>query len=371
MVYLDYAADTPADERVLAAFCETARRFPGNPNARHALGLTAKERLDRATARIASLLGVREGEIIYTSGATEANNLAVKGAALHNRKFGMHVVTTALEHSSVAGPVSFLQDEGFETDLAELDKNGRVDPDALRALLREDTVLLSVCLVDSETGVRQNLPEIAAVAREFPHCVFHVDATQAVGKLPVSAADADLLTFAPHKFYGLGGIGVLVRRGRVLLEPQMNGGLSASPYRSGTPPLPLIVSAEEALALALQNRASRLEQVTALNKILRRELAARPGVRLNSPADASPFILNLSLPGVKTEALQEALSARGVCVATKAACCAPGTVSRPVYALTGDRKAALSTLRLSLSHRTTEKELGVFLAEFDRCRALL
>lgn len=368
MIYLDYAADTPAEEAVLQTFCETERTFPANPNSPHPLGLAAKARLDEAAAGMAALLGVREDEIIYTSGATESNNLAIKGAAQHYAKFGRHIVSTMLEHSSVDGPLQALQAQGFEVEYAPPGKDGSVDQNALRGLLREDTILVCVCAADSELGVRQDTAAAAELAHALPHCLLHVDATQAVGKLPVEKdlRAADLLTFAPHKFGGLGGSGVLLKKHGVLLEPQISGGLSTTPFRSGTPPLALIAAAQQALSLALDARGEREKAAAALNRRLRAALP-RPGVVLNSPETASPYILNISLLSAKAEAVREELGKRGVCVATKSACCAPGTVSRPVYALTRDRKRALSTLRISLWHQTTPEEIEEFLAQFDAC----
>lgn len=365
MIYLDYAANTPVAQEVLDAFCAAAAAYPGNPNSPHPAGLEAKARLDAATAEIAALLGVQNDEIIYTSGASESNNLAIKGAAQRYKRFGRHIVTTMLEHSSVNGPVGFLQNEGFEVEYVGLDKNGQVDLDELQSLLRDDTILVSVCAVDSELGICQQTKRIGALAHTRPHCLFHSDLTQAVGKLPVSFENVDLATFAPHKFYGLNGCGVLIKKQPVMLEPQIHGGVSTTAFRSGTPALALIASLQAALAAALRHQEERMAYVTRLNHALREEFASRPALHVNSPRDASPYILNASVAGGKADALQDELARRVICVATKSACCAPKTVSRPVFALTHDKKAALSTLRVSLSHLTTQQELDAFLAALD------
>ena len=256
---------------------------------------------------------------------------------------------------------------GFEVDLLDVLPDGRVDLAQLKELLREDTVLVSVCAVDSEIGLRQPVAEIAALLKDRPHCLFHVDGTQAVGKIPLSLDGVDLFSFSPHKFFGVGGVGVLVKKRPVLLETQMHGGIGASPFRSGTPPLALIASAEAALALALERREASFAHVSALSAALRAGLAAQPCVRVNSTALSVPHILNLSIRGARGEDFQAMLSESGVCVSTKSACCAPRTVSRPVLALTGDRRAALSTLRVSLSGRTTENEIAAFLTCFAHC----
>lgn len=367
MIYLDYAADTPADREVLDTFCAVSREFCANPNSPHPLGLAARKRLDEATAEIAELLHVKSGEIIYTSGASESNNLAIKGAAQQYRNYGRHIVTTPLEHSSVSGPIAYLQSQGFEVDTVGLDEEGRVDLADLKSLLREDTVLVSVCYVDSELGIRQDVDGIARLLSGRPHCFFHVDATQAVGKVPVSLENIDLCTFAPHKFYGLCGLGLLIKKERVLLEPQIHGGISTTPYRSGTPSLSLIAAAQKAIRIALEEQPVREQAVKALSERLRAGLSNYPQVRVNSTAASVAYILNVSISGVKAEAFAQELGQMGICVATKSACCAPNTISRPVYALTKDRRRALSTLRLSLSHLTTGQEIDTFLSCFEAC----
>lgn len=327
----------------------------------------AGKRLKEATASIARLIHAKDDEIIYTSGASESNNLAIKGAARQYRKYGKHIVTTYLEHSSVNGPVAWLKDQGFEIDYVDIGSDGLVDIEHLGELLRDDTILVSVCLVESETGVTQEIDRIADVISKRPHCLLHVDATQAVGKIPVSFEGVDLMTFAPHKFYGLNGCGVLVKKENVLLEPLIHGGISTTPFRSGTPALPLIASTQTALELAILHLAERYKSVKALNARLREALAKYPKIRINSTSHSSPFILNLSVLGAPAENFQQELAKSGICVATKSACCAPRTVSRPVFALTKDKKAALSTLRISLSHLTKSEEIVEFLTCFDSC----
>lgn len=245
--------------------------------------------------------------------------------------------------------------------------DGRVDLSRLPGLVREDTVLATVCAVDSETGVVQPVREMGELLRQFPNCRFHVDAVQAVGKLDLSFAGADTVSIAPHKFYGLNGSGLLLKRGCVPLAPQIHGGASATDVRSGTPALALAAATEAALSLALAHQTERLERVSALNARLREELSRRPQVRVNSPANTSPYILNLSVRNVLGTVLQRELGKRGVCVSVRSACARNGEPSRAVLALTGDRRNALSSWRVSLSHLTTEQELDGFLQALDDC----
>ena len=253
MIYLDYAANHPAEPEVLARFCAVESAFPGNPNSAHPAGRAAKAELERVTASAAELLGAKPEEIIFTSGATEANNLAIKGLARASRHVGRHIISTALEHSSVSGSLTCLQEQGYEIDLVPIGRDGRVDPEEFRALLRPDTVLAAVTAVDSELGVIQPIPEMREILKNFPNCRLHVDATQAIGRIPFSFKGLDTMALAAHKFGGINGSGILVKRADLVLEPQMHGGVSATLYRSGTPALALDASTELALRMALEH----------------------------------------------------------------------------------------------------------------------
>ena len=372
MIYLDYSANTPADPAVLEAFCQTEGRYCGNPNSTHPAGRAAQAEMARVTDRIAALLGVQPEEIIYTSGASESNNLALKGIVQASRHIGRHIISTALEHSSVGGALSALQQQGCEVDLVDIRRDGTIDLEHLGELLRRDTVLVSVCAVDSELGTVQPIREIAALLKEYPNCRLHVDATQAVGKTALVLDGVDTMSIAPHKFYGLNGSGLLVKKKELIIEPQIHGGGSTTPYRSGTPALGLAASIETALRPALEQQEHRVARVRALNDRLRAELARYPAVRFNSPENAVPHILNLSVRGVKGTVFQQELGKRGVCVSVKSACSVVGTPSKAVFVVSRDRKNALSSWRISLSHLTTEAELTEFLQIFDDCyRALV
>lgn len=367
MIYLDYSANTPADPAVLEAFLQTERRYIGNPNSTHPAGRAAQAEMARVTDGIASLLGVLPEEVIYTSGASESNNLAIKGIVQASRHVGKHIISTALEHSSVGGALSALQQQGCEVDLVDIRRDGTIDLEHLRELLRPDTVLVAVCAVDSELGTVQPIREIADILRDYPNCRLHVDATQTVGKTELVLDGVDTMSIAPHKFYGLNGSGLLIKKKELVIEPQIHGGGSTTPYRSGTPALGMAVSIETALRLALDNQEGRIARVRTLNRRLRTELAKYPAVRFNSPDAAVPHILNLSVSGVKGTVFQQALGKQGVCVSVKSACSVEGTPSKAVYAVSRDRKNALSSWRVSLSHLTTEEEIAEFLRIFDRC----
>lgn len=367
MIYFDYSANTPADPEALAAFCSAAQTYIGNPNSGHRAGRAADAEMHRITDSLAGLLRVSPEEIIYTSGATESNNLAIKGLARAGRHIGKHIISTALEHSSVSACLTALQEQGYTIDLVSVGRDGKIDLNELESLLGKDTVLAAFSAVDSELGTIQPVADIAALLRRYPNCRLHIDATQAVGKTAFDFTLADTVSLAPHKFYGLNGCGLLLKRKGIPLEPQMHGGASTTLYRSGTPALALAASMEPALKKALDGLLERTAYVARLNERLRAALSAYPKVIINSPSDAVPHILNLSVIGIRGSAFWQALDEKGVCVSVKSACSADALPSRAVFAVSRNRKTALSSWRISLSHLTTEAELTEFLAAFDQC----
>lgn len=367
MIYLDYSANTPADPRVLDRFCTVERSCIGNANSHHQAGAAAKAEIDAATIKIASLLGVQPAEVIYTSGASESNNFALKGLARLSRHVGKHIISTPLEHSSVSGTLTALQEQGCEIDLVDIQRDGTIDLEHLKDLLRPDTIAVAVTLVDSELGVVQPVDKIAEILKDYPNCHLHVDATQAVGKIPVSFEGVDTMSLTAHKFYGLNGIGLLLKRRNLALEPLIHGGESTTIYRSGTPTVALASSLASALELAVNELPERAAHVQKLNAELRAALSRRPDIRINSPEHAIPHILNLSVQNVKGTVFQRELDAHGVCVSVKSACSSDGLPSRAVFAVSRDRRNALSSWRISLSHLTTEAEIQEFLQVFDVC----
>lgn len=367
MIYLDYSANTPVDPAVLSQFCRIEQSYIGNPNSGHAAGAAAAAKLTQATEHIAAMLNVEPAEIIYTSGASESNNLAVKGIARAMRHSGRHIISTALEHASVGGCLSALQEQGYEIDLVGVNCDGTIDLEQFRELLREDTILAAFCAVDSELGTIQPMEQITEILNDYPRCHLHVDATQAVGKTAFCFDGVDTMSLAPHKFYGLNGSGLLLKRRDLIIEPLIHGGTATTIYRSGSPALALAAATETALDLALTHREERSAAVKKLNEQLRTALLAYPLVRINSPDGGVPHILNLSVMGVKASAFRQALDDQGICVSVKSACSTEDTPSKAVYAVSRNRKQALSSWRISMSHLTTQAEIETFLAAFDRC----
>ena len=366
MIYLDYAATTPTNEQVLDTYVKCSKDFIGNPNSLHRLGVEAKEMILESTKQIARLLGINENEIIYTSGATEANNMAIKGIATRYQNRGKHIITTMLEHSSIVAPLQYLQSLGFEVDFVSLNADGKVDLDHLKSLMRDTTILVSIVYVNSETGVIQPLKAISSIVREYPKCFLHTDITQAVGKIDVPLQYVDLASFSAHKFYGPKGVGVLVKKDSIEIDAILHGGKSTSIYRSGTPALPLIVSMAKALRIIEEKKAQNLKQVEIWNQKIRAYVAKLDGITVNSPKDALPHILSLSVLGVKPETMLHALEAHDIFISTQSAC-AKGGESKAVYAITGSHEKASSSIRISLSHMTTEEEIDTFLSILETC----
>lgn len=371
MIYLDYAANTPPAREVLDCYYEEALKALANPNSVHSLGREAKGRMEEITEKIANLLQAKPSEIIYTSGASEANNLAIKGLAYKNKQVGKHIISTCLEHPSVSGTLSSLQAAGYEIDLVDITSEGLVDLDHLRELIRRDTIVVSICSVDSELGIRQPIAEIGELLREFPNCYFHTDATQAMGKLDISFQHVHCMSFAPHKFFGLNSTGILLKREDVELEPLIHGGGSTTIYRSGTPDLPMVAASLKALELSLTHREERYQFVEQLNKYLREKLQAFSRVRINSTKYSTPYILNISVQGVKATLFTKELEQESVCVSIKSACSVQNLPSRPVYAVTRDKKNAMCSWRISLSHLSTMEELEQFMKIFQKCYDML
>ncbi len=367
MIYLDYSATTPVNEEVLKVFNKVCLEYPGNSNSLHSLGIKSKELEDYATEKIAKLLKVKPSEIIYTSGSSESNNTAIKGVCNKYKNRGNHIITTNLEHSSVIAPLNYLTKEGFTIDYVKIKDNGLVDIENLKELLTDETILVSISIVDSEIGLRQNINEIGKLLKEYPKCIFHVDCTQGIGKINIDFTNIDLASISAHKFYGLKGIGLLIKKENIVIEPLIHGGKSTTIYRSGTPPLPLIVSLMKALELIIPNIDKNYEYITKLNNIIKDKLSTYELVHINSTENSIPHILNFSLLKIKPETFIHALEEYNIFISTKSACSKSNTISSSVYALTKNEELSYQTLRISLSYLTTLEEVNKFLEVFDIC----
>lgn len=367
MIYLDYSATTPVDKRVLDTFNKVCLDYPGNSNSLHDLGIKSKNLENYLTEEIAKLLNIKNNEIIYTSGSSESNNLAIKGVLEKYKNRGKHIITTFLEHSSVIAPLNYLANKGYDVDFVKIKDDGLVDLDDLSSLINDNTILVSISLVDSEIGIKQNIEEISKIIRKYPKCFFHVDMTQSVGKVDLPMECIDLASISGHKIYGLKGIGLLIKKENIMLEPLIHGGKSTTIYRSGTPALPLIASLKTALELVLADRKEHYNYVKELNNMIVSELRKYPKIHINSTNNSIPYTINFSVRNIKAETLIRALSSNEVYISTKSACSSSDSMSNSIYALTKDKELSNNSLRISLSYKTTKEEVEEFLKIFKDC----
>ncbi len=367
MIYLDYSATTPVKKEVLETYEKVSLSYIGNPNSLHRLGVESKKLMDAATKQIAELLKVQENEVIFTSSASEANNLALVGVIEKYPNRGKHIITTKLEHSSILECVSYLEKKGYQIDYVNVLENGLVDLEDFQRLLSKDTILVSIHHVNSEVGFCQNISEIGKILKDYPTTIFHVDGTQAVGKIPVSLENVDLYSFSSHKFFGVKGCGCLIKKNQIELEPMIHGGKSQTNYRSGTPALPLMVATAKALRLALTNLDQKYQRVKEFSDILKAEMQKIDGVVVNSNENCIPHIVNISVLGIKPETMLHALEEKEIYISTKTACSRDSSNSLTLTALKKDASISGHSLRISISEITTKEEINSFVENFKIC----
>ncbi len=366
MIYLDYSATTPVNREVLESFYKVSIDYPANANSLHKLGRESFHLMEAATNQVANLLGVLKEEVIFTSGATESNNLAILGTVLKYKSRGKHILTTKLEHSSILDTMDYLKNNGFEIEYLNILENGMVDLEDLKRKVRNDTVLVSINHVNSEIGLRQDVNKIGEILQKYPKVIFHVDGTQAIGKIKVNLDNIDLYSFSAHKIYGLKGVGCLIKKKHIELEPIIHGGKSQTIYRSGTPCVALYASLAKALKLALENLDNKYEYVLKLNQKLKKNLETMKGIYINSNENSIPHILNISILGIKPETLMHSLAEEDIYISTKTACSYDNSMSESVYEFTKNKEKAKTSVRISLSYLTVDKEIDIFLKVLEK-----
>ncbi len=371
MIYLDYSATTPVSYDVLESYNKATRDYMGNANSIHALGVKSKVLLNSATKQLCELFDINEDELVYTSGATESNNMALKGVALSYKNRGNHIIVSKLEHPSIYAVCNFLELQGYEISYVNNDRDGLIDFEDLKRKIRPTTILVSICAVNSEVGVRQPLKTIRQIIKkENPNTIFHSDMTQAIGKIAVNMHDVDMASMSGHKIFGPKGIGFLYKNSKVNLTPLIHGSGKFNDLRSGTPPLPLVVALSKACRIALTDLERREVNVKKLNDRICEELKKINGITINSTKYSIPHILNISLDNVRPETFIHALEEDEIYVSTNTAC-SSGELSTSVMALYNDKKRATSTIRISLSYVTTNEEINKFLNIFKEKYELL
>lgn len=356
--YLDNAATTQVLEPAAQAAWDCMRRQYGNPSAQHGLGLQAAALLDRARKQVAAALNCPPEQVIFTSCGTESANTAIQNAARRGRRFGRHIVSTQIEHKATLETLKALEQQGWEIALVSPERDGTVDPAKIEAALRKDTALLTLAAVNSETGAILPWQEAAEAARrKAPHCLTHVDGVQAFCKLPLPLRNVDYLSISAHKIGGCKGVGALYCREPRLLQPLLWGGGQEGGLRSGTEGTPQICAFGEACALRAPNRERDAAYMEGLKQKLLALLPSLPcPVRVNSPTNGAPHILNFSLEAGRSEVLVRALSDQGVYVSGGSAC-ARGRRSYVLERMKLPAQAVDSALRVSFCPETTEEDV--------------
>ncbi|MER3121817.1 cysteine desulfurase family protein [Bacillus altitudinis] len=355
MIYLDNSATTKPYPEVLQVHQQVSERFFGNPSSLHQLGIDASRLLSETRKQILHYTGFTQYEIIFTSGATEANNIAIKGAALAKMNRGRHIVTTAIEHPSVIESFEQLKTLfGFDISYIQVNEHGRADMTHLKEVLRPDTVLVSLMHVNNETGAIQPIEEAASIIRTYAkEAIFHVDGVQGIGKVPLpKEMDIDLLTMSGHKIHGLKGTGALFLKKEIVLAPFITGGEQELGLRSGTENPAGAVSLAKAIKRSFEYLNKHHDEMIALKTELEQQLEKIEGIFINTPlTHSAPHIVNFSVPGIQIEVLLHMLEKEGIYVSTTSACSAKKKEpSRVLLAMGKSEEAAKSSMRISLTY---------------------
>ncbi|MFD1349856.1 cysteine desulfurase family protein [Oceanobacillus caeni] len=369
MIYLDNSATTRPDPSVLESFNQVSTQYYGNPSSIHQFGGVAEKLLITAKKQAAELLQVDKEEIIFTSGGTEGNNIAIKGIALEHQNRGKHIITSEIEHPSIYEACEGLKKLGFEITYLPVDEHGIISLKDLKNAIREDTILISIMHVNNEIGSIQPIKEIGEIAKQYPKLFFHVDDVQGLGKVPLQLKEhgIDLCTYSGHKIHGLKGTGMLyVNRGTKLF-PLFHGGSQELNIRSGTENLAGIVAMVKALRLIKEKEKNEGSKMYELQQYLIQEVKKIDGVTVNTPKNAAPHIVNISVPGVKPEVIIHMLGEQDIFISTKSACSSKLKDESKVLAACGFKAdRSTSALRISLSYDNTMEEIKTFIAELKR-----
>lgn len=367
MLYLDYVATTPLCDEVGETYYHLLKEKFANADSIHGLGLEVEGLMEKSRSLIAGMLKVKPQELIFTSGASEANNLAIKGVAFQYQHRGKHLITTTVEHSSVYETFKQLENDfGFEVTYLPTNSNGQLDLETLEASLTNQTTLVSIMMVNNEVGMIHPIEKIKKIVAKYPLAHLHVDMVQALGKIPISLDGIDLATFSAHKIYGLKGSGLLYENTKVQIKPQICGGQQEFGLRAGTSNALTNIVLAKTLRLALENQNEKLAHVKMLHHKLRSYFETLEHCVINSPVDGSPYILNVSMLDYKPEVLTHALEEYGIYISTKSACSTKkAEMARTLKAMGVSEAVGTSALRISFSHLTTVQDLDYFIHSFN------
>ncbi|WP_058307090.1 cysteine desulfurase family protein [Gracilibacillus massiliensis] len=368
MIYLDNSATTQPDRQVLDSYTKAATQFFGNPSSIHGIGMDAERLLRKSREQAASILEVNPHEIIFTSGGTEGNNLAIKGIALQHKNRGKHIITSTTEHPSVLEACQGLETLGFEVSYLEVDQSGIINIETLKQEIREDTILVTIMHVNNEIGSIQPIKEIGETLKQYPKALFHVDHVQGFGKvdLDFNHCHIDLCTISGHKIHGLKGTGLLYVRNGVRLYSLAHGGGQERSIRSGTENVAGIVALVKAMRIAKEQQ-SNIKTVDILHRKLIDHLEGNKRIVINTPKEKkAPHIVNFSVPGLKPEVVIHALEQYDIYISTKSACSSKSSDESAVLIACGkDRNVAISGLRVSMSYHTSEQDIDFLCKKLD------
>lgn len=363
MIYLDYASTTPLHPEVLETYTKLLENHYGNSDSLHDIGRKVNKAMEQSRNHCAKLLHVDSSELIFTSCASEANNYAIKGYAFANQRKGKHIISTRIEHSSVMHSLSQLETYfGFEISYLDVDEDGKIHLEQLQSLLRQDTILVSVMYVNNETGAIHPVKEISDYVHQHSRAAIHIDCVQALGKIPLSLEDFDLATFSAHKIYGLKGSALLYKRKNIELLPLISAGQQEQGLRGGTSNAPVNIMFAKTLRIALEEQPKAYRHVKELNQYLRKEIEQMDDFVINSPKDASPFILNFSDLKIGSEVMLNALNNEGFAVSAQSTCASHSKAHSKVLAAMGlGMLRSTHAIRVSLSLHTTWKDVQIFI----------
>lgn len=358
VTYLDYSSNYPTKKEVLDELIDTETNFFANTNSLHVLGKLADKKYKECVKKTLNIfkLDSNQYEVVFLSSATEANNLVLQGLFRSHSGIGNRILTSEFEHSSINTTLSFLKDQSGDIDFIKTDKDGQLDLNDLKEKINSSTILICLCLVESELGTIQNYNKVLEILKDYPNCHLLLDATQGIGKFNFDFNYVDFITYAPHKFGGLIGTGVLLKKKNIILSPLIYGGKSESIYKPGTTPLSLISSSTKALELAYENMDKNYKYVEKLAIYLRNELSQFKDLKFNS-FNKNPYITNISFDNVLGYKMVELLSNKNICVSQKSACSLPNTPSKIVFAIYKNKKRALESFRISISELTTKEDI--------------
>lgn len=371
MIYFDNSATTKMAPEALETYSQVVTKIWGNPSSLHNLGDRAHGLLEASRKQVADLLGVNTDEIYFTSGGTESNNTAIKGTAWAKREFGKHIITSSVEHASVANTFTELENLGFRVTRLPVDKEGRVNPEDLKAALDKDTTLVSIMGVNNEIGTIQPIKEISEILADYPNIHFHVDNVQALGKGiwdQVFTSRVDMMSFSSHKFHGPRGIGILYKKRGRMLMPLCEGGGQEKGLRSGTENLAAIAAMAKAARLLLTDEKEKADREYAIKEKISKYLTGKPGIHIFSPlkANFAPHILCFALEGIRGETLVHTLEDQDIYISTTSACASKkADEASTLVAMKTPDAIATSAVRLSFDESNTLEEADEFIAAFD------